>query len=219
MEPSILFFGKKDDYFCNLAVEFIKNNFSDSVICLGSRNQDFPQKAYEWKGDYIISYLSPWIIPAKLLKIARKTSINFHPGPTEYPGIGCTNFAIYNREKSFGITCHHMQPKVDTGDIIVEKRFLLFQTDTVLSLTQRCYAFILTIFYDVMQLLLMNKSLPKPDIQWKRKPFTRKELNELCRLTLDMTEDEINRRIKAVTFPNAPGAYFAIGSKTYKIGE
>ena len=218
MGESILFFGKQDDFFCNQAVDFIQAHFSDSKIFLGSRGQAFPKKAYTWKGDYIISYLSPWIIPHKLLQIAKRASINFHPGPTEYPGIGCTNFAIYNQEKSFGITCHHMLSKVDTGDIIVEKRFPLFQNDTVFSLTQRCYSFILSVFYEIMSLILRNKSLPESGIKWQRKAFTRKELNDLCKLSLNMTEKEINRRIKAVTFPNAPGAYFEIGSEIHKIG-
>ncbi len=218
MAPSILFFGKKDDLFCHQAVAFIKDHFSDTLIFIGSRGEAFPTDACDWKGDYIISYLSPWIIPETALKNARVASINFHPGPSEYPGIGCTNFAIYNGKKSFGITCHHMLPKVDTGKIIVEKRFPLFEEDSVFSLTQRCYAFILSVFYEIMSTILLGEPLPDPGIEWKRKAYTRKELNALCQLSLDMPEDEINRRIKAVTFPNAPGAYFQVGSCRHRVG-
>ncbi len=218
MTPSILFFGKENDFFCEQAVDFLKLHFPTSEIHLGKLGHPFPEAAFKWKGDLLISYLSPWIIPGRLLDISARTSINFHPGPSEYPGIGCTNFAIYDGAPSFGITCHHMLEKVDTGQIIVEKRFPLYDTDTVFSLTRRSYSHILTVFYDVMSLVLEEKKLPDAGIKWKRAAYTRKELNALCRLTLDMDKDEINRRIKAVTFPNAPGAYFEINNQIHKIG-
>ena len=56
----------------------------------------------------------------------------------------------------------------------------------------------------------MGDELPQSDERWKRKPQKRKELNELCRITSDMSAEEIQRRVKAVTFPNAPGAYIEI---------
>ncbi len=213
-KPSILFIGKKDDFYCERSVEFIKLHFPEYNIILGKRGDSFPEDAKRWEGDYIISYLSPWIVPDYLLKEAKKASINFHPGPPEYPGIGCTNFAIYNQEEIFGVTCHHMNPKVDTGDIIAVRRFPLCQTDTVFSLTQRGYAYILVLFYEIISIILNgHNDLPKADEHWTREPYKRKELNALCEITPDMLEEEVKRRVRAVTFPNAPGAYYKIGDK------
>ncbi|RZB34649.1 MAG: hypothetical protein SRB1_00417 [Desulfobacteraceae bacterium Eth-SRB1] len=186
---------------------------------LGKRGDKLPEDIGWWKGDYIISYLSPWIIPEYLLNRANKASINFHPGPPEYPGIGCTNFAIYHGENTFGITCHHMNPKVDTGQLITVKRFPLFTSDTVFSLTQRCYSYILTTFYDTMSLIHENKDLPVSNENWKRKAYTKKELNDLCKVTTDMTISEVKKRIKAVTFPNAPGAVIQIGDIQFTYHE
>jgi len=208
--PSVLFIGKKDDFYCEKAVEFIKLHFEKNNIILGKRGDVLSEDGREW--DYIISYLSPWIIPGDLLNRAKKANINFHPGPPEYPGIGCTNFAIYNQERSFGVTSHHMDRKVDTGKIIAVRRFPLYPTDTVFSLTQRCYAHILVLFYEIMSIILDGEhDLPISDEYWKRKPYKREELNALCEITAGMSPEEINRRVKAVTFPNAPGAYIKIG--------
>ena len=215
---AVLFFGKAEDTFCQQAADFITRHFPESDIHLGSRGEPFPEAAFSWRGDLLVSYLSPWIIPGRLLDRPSGASINFHPGPSEYPGIGCTNFAIYYGAHEFGITCHHMLEKVDTGKIIVEKRFPLYGDDTVYSLTRRCYAHILTTFYEVMDLVLTRRPFPDPNIHWKRAAYTRKELNALCRLTLDMDEKEILRRIKAVTYPNAPGAYFDINGEPHKVG-
>ncbi len=207
MKPSILFLGKDNDFYCKRALEFIKLHCDDFEIFLGKSGDSFPEKLLNWKGDYIISYLSPWIIPKTILEIANRDCINFHPGSPEYPGIGCTNFAIYNEEDSFAVTCHHMKPKVDTGQIISVKRIQIYKTDTVFSLTQKCYGFILVLFYEIMDLILNDKRLPESKEIWTRKPYTRKELNALCRITPEMSNKEMLRRIKAVTFPNAPGAF------------
>ena len=32
-----------------------------------------------------------------------KNAINFHPAPPKYPGSGCYNFAIYNKDKKIGM--------------------------------------------------------------------------------------------------------------------
>jgi methionyl-tRNA formyltransferase len=215
MKPSILFIGKKGDPHCGRAIEFVQNSQVDCQIIVGKRGEPFLEDLGWWKGDYIISYLSPWIIPEYLLNRAKKSSINFHPGPPEYPGIGCTNFAVYEKSDTFGVTCHHMNPKVDTGNIIAVQRFHLYEVDTVYSLTQRCYDYILTLYYDIMSLIILGKELPLTNENWKRKPYTRQELNDLCIITPEMTEDETKRRVKSVTFPNAPGAYIKIKGETF----
>ena len=214
-KKKILLIGKKDDFYCMKAIDFMKQHFHENelTIVTGTRHEILPDEIRSWKGDYIFSYLSPWIIPASLLERAKYGGINFHPGPPEYPGIGCTNFAIYNNEKSFGITCHYMDPKVDTGKIISVKRFPLLYSDSVFSLTQRCYAFILVTFYEIVSAIAEKKSLPKRKEKWKRKPFKRSELNELCIITRGMSKKEINRRIKAVEYPGYEGPYMLIGGK------
>ena len=90
-------------------------------------------------------------------------SENFHPGPPEYPGIGCTNFAIYDAASTFGVTCHHMNPKVDTGNMVSVKRFPLYDNDTVFSLTQRCYGYIFQQFYEIAPLILAGDELPQSE--------------------------------------------------------
>jgi methionyl-tRNA formyltransferase len=93
-----------------------------------------------------------------------------------------------------------MLPKVDSGGIIAVKRFPLHENDTVYSLTQRCYKAILQCFYELMNIILSDGQLPESKEVWKRRPYTRKQLNELCLLTPQMSGDEIERRLKATTF-------------------
>jgi len=215
-KPKILFIGKADDQYSKYAGEFISLHFPGTLTIYGKRGELFPQEASDWRGDIIISYLSQWIIPDKVLKNAAVMAINFHPGPPQYPGIGCTNFAVYDGVSEYGVTCHHMLAKVDTGKIISVKRFPVYKADTVFSITQRCYSVILTQFFEVFDYIIKGEPVPESEEHWTRKPFLRKELNRLCRITPDMTVEEMNRRIKATNFVKH-WAFMQVGDNIFKL--
>jgi len=210
-EMKILFIGKEGDNYSKIAAGFLQLHFKEVIVVFSDRNNPIPDYLYDWEGDLFISYLSQWIIPGAVLQKARWGAINFHPGTPEYPGIGCTNFAVYNKEKEFGITCHHMLAKVDSGPIIAVKRFPVFEKDTVYSITQRCYTEIQHLFYELVNSILSNQPLPQSSEIWKRKPYTRKQLNKLCELTPDMDKEEIALRIKATTYGDKIWAYMKSG--------
>lgn len=212
----ILFIGKADDLFSRKAAEFISIHYPSAKIVYSARQKPFPEELLNWEGDLIISYLSQWIVPETLLKKATIAALNFHPGPPEYPGIGCTNFAIYNQADEFGVTCHHMVAKVDTGNIVAVTRFPVFENDTVYSITQQCYNHILSLFYHIFSLVIKREAIPVSQEVWKRKPYLRKELNELCRLTPEMDIEEIERRIKATNYLE-PWAFIQIGNEVHKL--
>ena len=189
-----------DDPYSGIAAAFVKQHFKDPLIIFSRRGDPMPSELNIWEGDLLISYLSQWIIPPVLLETASMAAINLHPGSPEYPGIGCTNFAMYNEEKEFGVTCHHMFSKVDCGPIIAVRRFPIFETDTVFSLTQRCYVEILHLFFDLLTGILQGNKLPVSQEYWKRKAYTRKDLNMLCELTPRMSREEVEKRVRATTY-------------------
>jgi methionyl-tRNA formyltransferase len=215
-ELRVLFLGKKENVFAERAADFISRHFQHSLVFTGDRHDKLPQEVLNWEGDLLISFIGSWIIPERLLQGASYAAINFHPGSPEYPGTGCTNFAIYNGEKEYGVTCHYMKTTVDAGHIIEVKRFSIKEEDTVYSVTQQCYGLIETLFYEIMDCILQGNPLPSSAEQWKRKPYTRKELNELCYISPDMSAEEIDRRIKATTY-RSPWAYTKIGDKIFKL--
>lgn len=211
----ILFIGKGNDAHTRIASEYILQLFPATRVVFGNRGEKIPEDLYQWKGDYVFSYLSPWIIPASILESASRGAINWHPGPPEYPGIGCTNFAMYNNEKVFGITCHYMLSKVDTGKVIETARFAVLENDTVYSITRKCYALILNSFYRIVEMISKGETLPVSEETWTRKPYTRKELDALSEIKPDMSLEEIDKRIKATTY-DKPWAFVDIqGRKFY----
>ncbi len=197
---SLLFLGKADDADCIRALEFCQKNFGRVIFCLGNWGDPLSDEILRWEGDYIISYLSRWVVPEDLLRRAKMAAINFHPASPEYPGIGCNNFALYENAKEYGVTCHHMAMKVDTGRIIAVKRFPVNPEDDVASLLKRTYENQIALFFEIAQLMTEGKELPVSSEKWTRAPFTRKQFNELFVIRPDMAQVEIARRIRAISY-------------------
>ena len=197
---SILFLGKKDDDCCNRAFQFVEANFENVTAYFSAWGEQMPTEICYWNGDYILSYLCRWVIPLTVIQSAEKGAINFHPASPDYPGIGCNNYALYENASEYGATCHHMAGKVDTGKIIAVKRFPVFSTDDVSSLLLRTYEFQLVLFYEIVGKILNREPLPEPDEHWTRHPRSRREFNELGVITPEMTDDEVARRVRAVSY-------------------
>jgi methionyl-tRNA formyltransferase len=193
---SVLFLGKEKDAHTARAVEFCRLNFATVGVYLGNWDNPWPRDAGAAQWDFVISYLSRWIVPADMLERA-KLAINFHPGPPEYPGYGCNNFAIYEGAKDYGVCCHHMAPCVDTGAIIATTRFSVLPNDDGGTLLARAYDYQLVLFYEVVARIVRGEELPVSSEKWTRKPFTRRQFDELGRITADMTQDEVARRTRA----------------------
>ena len=63
------------------------------------------------------------------------------------------------------------------------------------------------LFYQLMDCVIEQKDIPLSEEVWLRKPYTRKQLNDLALVTDNMSDNEVLRRIRAMNFPGAPGAY------------
>jgi methionyl-tRNA formyltransferase len=201
-KSTLLFLGKANDPDCARALEYCQNHFSEVTHCLGQWGDPLPESIRKWQGDYIISYLSRWVIPAELLKQAKIAAINFHPASPEYPGIGCNNFALYENAKEYGATCHYMADKVDTGKIIKVRRFPLHPEDGVEQILKQTYQNQMALFLEIAEILAEGRELPTSTETWTRPPFSRKEFNELFKITPDMSAEEVKRRIRAVSYKN-----------------
>ncbi|MBS0502256.1 MAG: hypothetical protein JSS55_00340 [Proteobacteria bacterium] len=205
MAKSIVLLTKQEQ-FSSYATGIAQALFPDIETFSGKVGDPMPARLGAG-ADVLISFLSPWIIPARVLDVCG-TAINFHPGSVEYPGTGCYNFALYEGAAEFGATCHHMLPKVDTGLVIEERRFPVFAGDTVELLKLRTMATMLALFHDIACLIARGEPLPVAATHWTRRAFTRREMNALKRLTDDMAPGEIQRRIRATVYPGYDGPFW-----------
>ena len=89
--------------------------------------------------DLLLNVHSLYIIHKDVLAAPRVGAFNLHPGPLpRYAGLNAINWAIYNGEKSHGVTVHKMEPGIDTGAIVYQMLFPIEDEDTGLTLNFKC---------------------------------------------------------------------------------
>lgn len=178
---------------------FCRRLFRDCTVLHGNWGEALPAAAKAWNGDLILSYCSRWIVPEYL--IARsQLALNFHPAPPEYPGIGGLNWAIYEKKAEFGVTCHEMNAKVDSGRIHEVRRFPLLENDDVEELFRRTHLHLECLAYDVVGRLYSGRWGSLGCERWSPVARRRKELDGMMRITRDMPDDEISLRKRAFEF-------------------
>ncbi len=181
----------------------VEEKVDDPLILTGDWGDQIPDTIDHWEGDYIISFLSPWILPQEILDKAKIAAINFHPASPKYPGIGGYNFAIYDGVEEYGVTCHYMLKKVDSGQIIAVKMFPIDENESVQTLKNKTMVKLTEVFYEIFEKILKKEELTQSTKNWERTAYTRREFQELCKLNLEMSKEELAKRLKATYFPGA----------------
>lgn len=88
--------------------------------------------------DIIFSVYYRKIFPKEILSIPKLGCVNIHPSLLpKYRGPVPTAWAIVNGEKTSGVTVHLMDGSVDTGDILVQKEFEIYDSETGYELYTR----------------------------------------------------------------------------------
>jgi len=204
----------KDTRFCVDAAHLARVAFPDLLWVQGRVSDPLPETLRGERFGSVISFVSPWIVPPWLFESA-DFALNFHPGSAEYPGTGCYNFALYEAAPTYGATCHHMKAKVDTGAIVRETLFPVLPAETVETLKLRTMVAMLQMFHEIVTILARGEELPVGTRGWTRRPFTRRELNALATLSPTMPAEEIQRRVRATSYPGFPGAQLELGGVTF----
>ena len=169
------------------------------------------------KVDYLFNFLSPVIVPRLLLETIKVASINFHPAPPKWPGIGSPSFALYENDKTFGVTAHHMTQKIDAGPIIQVLHFPILLSDTCDSLFARALNYSLILFYEVLKNIDKTGRISTSSELWQKKALTRKQFERFMTLSVYDSSGEIKRKIKAVRSHHFPGPFLSFSGYTFQI--
>jgi len=205
----ILFFGKFGDQYSKKLLSYLKNNFSNvKYVASTTHDKSINKKILEWSGDYIFSFRSYFILPESLIKSAKIAAINFHPGPPNYRGIGCVNFALYNEERTYGVIAHLMKKKIDNGEILKYTKFSIkhkTSLEEVLNKTHfELYKLAMYFFKKIyLNKLNIKKCINKNrKINWSKKIYTKQDMLKLYNLNIKINKKEFKKIIKATVYKN-----------------
>ncbi|MFO1497488.1 MAG: formyltransferase family protein [Verrucomicrobiota bacterium] len=169
------------------------------------------------KVDFLFNFLAPIIFPGTVLGAIGRASINFHPAPPEWPGVGSASFALYEKQATFGVTAHFMTERVDAGRIIRVQRFPILPNDTCERLFDRALDYMLLLFYEVLLEVSQNGEAAASDEQWKRKAITRRQFEKWMTLTPADSTEEIERKARALRHSRFPGPFLEIGGFRFEL--
>jgi methionyl-tRNA formyltransferase len=91
--------------------------------------------------DLIVSVAASQIFKEPLLRIPPRGCINIHGALLpRYRGMLPSFWTLFNGEREGGVTVHYMNPGIDDGSIIAQRRFPIHEGDTVETLIGRSKA-------------------------------------------------------------------------------
>ena len=158
--------------------------------------------------DYLISFLNSRYIDSTVRKKIKLGSFNFHPGPPDYPGFGCYNFALLDKVKFYGSTLHVINDKFDNGKIINVKKFKIsykrIDLNKLIIMTHRN---ITKQAKDFIDLVRGGRLKIKSNLKWKRKAYSREEFENARKIKLTDSKSNVLKKIKAFTYKDYESVY------------
>jgi methionyl-tRNA formyltransferase len=208
----VLFFGRNGCESTRKAIEHLTTLGCDiTYVKSTARGDRLPDDIFYCEGDYIFCFRSLYILPTYLISKADIAAVNFHPAPTEYPGSGCVNFALYDDAKYYGVTAHVMNEKIDNGAILECRRFEILPSDTVSSLLSRTHVKLIDLFFDITtdlvlrgRIALESRIKSAAGEKWRGNATKMKDLEKLKDIAPDVEEAELTRIVRATFVENFP---------------
>jgi methionyl-tRNA formyltransferase len=161
--------------------------------------------------DVVISFLYWRLIREPLVSLGRVGCLNFHPAPLpDLRGLGGYNVAILEGRAEWGVSCHFVDARFDTGDLVEVERFPIDPAnETAFSLDLASQERLLALFQRVMARVLDGEELPRTP-QGEGRYVTREEFEGLRRVR---PGDDLERKLRAFWYPPHPGAVIELDGR------
>jgi methionyl-tRNA formyltransferase len=161
--------------------------------------------------DLVISFLYWRLIREPLVSLGRIGCLNFHPAPLpDLRGLGGYNVAILEGLREWGVSCHFVDERFDTGDLVEVERFPIDpDTATAFSLDLDSQQRLLALFQRVIARALAGEPLPRTP-QGEGRYVTRDQFEALRRVR---PGDDVSRKLRAFWYPPHPGALVEVDGR------
>ncbi len=178
------------------------------------KDENFIKELQFYEPDIIV-VVAFRILPAMVYKLAKIASFNIHASLLpKYRGAAPINWAIINGEKVTGLTSFILQDKVDTGDILIQREFIIPENATAGDLYQMMKPLAAELAVETCYLLISGNFLPVKQDDTLASPAP-KLFPEQCRI--DWNKDNLSIRNFIHGVSPEPGAWTMFDNKRLKI--
>ena len=165
--------------------------------------------------DVVISFLFWRLIREPLISLGRVGCLNFHPAPLpDFRGLGGYNVAVLEALPEWGVSCHFVDERFDTGDLVEVERFPIDpEAETAFSLDLRSQEHLLGLFQRVIGKVLAGEELTR-EPQGSGRYVTREEFESL---RVVRPGDDLERKLRAFWYPPYPGAELELDGRRFTL--
>lgn len=161
----------------------------------------------------------PKIIGDDLIASARLGFLNIHPSLLPHQRGKDPNFWVIREGTPFGVTIHHVDPGVDTGDIAFQREIEVRWEDDGEVLYRRSTAAAVDLLDENLDRILLGDIPRRPQPPGVGSYHRRAELEEASRIPLDepSTGRQLLNLLRARTFRGHPAAWFVDDGERYEV--
>ncbi|MBT7462368.1 MAG: methionyl-tRNA formyltransferase [Bacteroidetes bacterium] len=124
-------------------------------------SNDFLQSIDKYKCDIFVSMSFNQIFRKNFIEYPPLKTINCHAGMLPfYRGRNILNWVLINDESEFGITVHYVDEGIDTGDIILQRKIPISDSDDYSTLLAIAYEECANVLYESLILIYCQKTSP-----------------------------------------------------------
>ena len=124
------------------------------------KDQNFVEKIKKFKPDFII-VVAFRMLPKVIWSIPNLGTINLHASLLpDYRGAAPINWALINGEKYTGVTTFFIDDKIDTGDILLQKKIKINKTDNAEDLHNSLSKIGSLLMYETINKVVNNNIKP-----------------------------------------------------------
>jgi len=153
-----------------------------------------------------------YLLPAEAFRRDGLVAINLHPGLLpQYRGRAPLNWAILNGETELGLTAHVIDEGVDSGDIVLQERFALAESEDVGDALKKLYPRYARMVSRLVALACVG-SMPRTPQNHARATVYPRRRPEDGEIDWSQPARAVHRLVRAVAAPY-PGAFTHINGQ------
>ena len=208
---NVLYFGRKNDFYSLSVYKYLSTLFPgiNSVWVNKPNTKIKISKIKNKKIDILIAFRSYFIFKKNFLNKVKLLSLNFHPGPPGYRGFGCANYALFNNDKSYGVSAHLIDEKIDHGQILDVEKFLIKKNYNLSDLLKKTHSTqvkqckrIISRMCD-LNFNLKNYLLKYPcEEKWSKKLYSKKDLDKFYEIERKINKNDFYKKLRSTRIEN-----------------
>ena len=173
------------------------------------RNSEELQKIADLKPDIGIAAFWVYILKQEFLNLFSKGCINFHPGLLPYNRGTNPDVWPFIDGSPGGVTIHYIDPGVDTGDIIAQRKVVIKDTDVAGTFYSETLREITELFKEIWPEIKAGKNPRIPQDHSMATLHQRKDVSTLDEIDPNKTYTgyELIQRLRARTHPTRTFAF------------